>query len=280
MFLQRITRPRLRKNGTESQRSEVRYLFRCDHCDKEYEKKPGNVSASKSGLHFCSNECKFASRSTGKLKIAAEETSLKNNGTRSPMQSEKVKAKHRQGFQQTYGSDVTSPLHVPGAKEKRRRTHLERYGFEETFQAEGPKAKRRATWFQNYGVPYRPFDQIDLQRIMQEQPHKWSSKVEEEMCKLLAEQFGEVIRQKRVHKWPIDAYVPAIDTYIQLDGVYWHGLDRPIEIIQASSRPRDQAIYQKWLNDREQDAWFAEKGLRLVRITDVQLKLEGIKSLF
>lgn len=72
--------------------------------------------------------------------------------------------------------------------------------------------------------------------------------------------------------WNIDLYVPQIDTYVQFDGVYWHGLDRPIELIKESSRQRDKVIYKKWLIDRAQDEWFAKMSKRLVRITDVEFK--------
>lgn len=65
-------------------------------------------------------------------------------------------------------------------------------------------------------------------------------------------------------------YIPEIDTYVQFDGVYWHGLDRPLEEIAKYKTKRDVQIYKKWLSDREQDRWFKEQGMKLVRITDIQ----------
>jgi len=35
---------------------------------------------------------------------------------------------------------------------------------------------------------------------------------------------------------------------------------------------KDRQIHEKWLTDRRQDAWFAENGKRLVRITDKQVE--------
>ena len=72
--------------------------------------------------------------------------------------------------------------------------------------------------------------------------------------------------------WPIDFFISFIGTFIQLDGVYWHGLDRPILKIKESKSARDQQIYKKWLTDREQDRWFQENKLNLVRITDLEAK--------
>ncbi len=275
MFVEKIKTQRTKKNGMPSQQFSVLYRFKCDTCGKIYDKKPGNVSVSKSGLHFCRNACKFQAHKPGKnLRLISEATSIDRYGTPNPMQSDVMKEQHKRAFQEKHGENVTCALQVTGAKEKRRRTHLERYGVEETFQAEGPKAKRRITWMKRYGVPYKPifFSKEQLQEAMRKMPQKWSSKGEELMCEILHKHFGEVVRQKWVNGWPIDAYVPSIDTYVQFDGVYWHGLDRDIEIIKASIKPRDKAIYQKWLTDRKQCEWFKEHNLKLIRITDIEFK--------
>jgi hypothetical protein len=34
--------------------------------------------------------------------------------------------------------------------------------------------------------------------------------------------------------WPVDFYVKSINTYIQYDSEYWHGLDRSIDVMMAS----------------------------------------------
>lgn len=276
MYLKKIEISRTKKDGSVSQRVGVLHRFKCDSCGKEYEKKSCNVSKSKSGLHFCNNACKFTSHTKGgALRNMSEQTSIKNFGVTIPMQSSKVKDKRVKTLQKRYGENVVSALQIPGAKEKRRRTHLERYGVEETFQCEALKEKRRITWTKRYGVPYKPIFQNReaLELSMMKMPNKWSSNVEIQFCEFLSQTFDEVIRQKRVTKWPIDAYIPSIDTYVQFDGVYWHGLDRDISIIRESTKPRDKAIYNKWLNDREQDTWFRCHNLKLIRITDVEFKL-------
>lgn len=267
-------------------RTKVFHFYSCDECNNEYHTTRSLESTrkkNKSEFDFCSNACKVNSRKEGgKLWKSAQNTSMKNWGVPSPMQSNAIKTRYKESFQNKYGMNVTSPMHLQSAQEKRKRTHLERYGFEETFQAEGAKAKRRKTWFEHYGVEYKPWGPeatIQSRLSMERMPEKWSSKVEEEMCAALVEMFGPIQRQKRVHKWPIDAYIPSIDTYVQLDGVYWHGLDRPIELIKESISPRDIAICQKWNNDREQETWFLKHGLTLFRITDLEFKRSGLTSL-
>lgn len=64
-----------------------------------------------------------------------------------------------------------------------------------------------------------------------------------------------------VNGFDIDVYVRSLDTYIQFDGVYYHGLDRPYEDLSSEIR-------RKYDRDRLADARFEALGLRLVRITD------------
>jgi hypothetical protein len=85
-----------------------------------------------------------------------------------------------------------------------------------------------------------------------------SSKCELAFLLSLREIFTEVRHQawviaklpEQTKKWNVDFYIPSIDTYVQLDGVYWHGLDRPVEVIKESKESksvRDQAIYKSGL---------------------------------
>jgi len=105
-----------------------------------------------------------------------------------------------------------------------------------------------------------------------------SSKGENELFLLLRKKYPNTRRfvwfhsseTKSEHMWNIDFFIPEIQTYVQFDGVYWHGLDRPIEEIQESSSKRDKAIYRKWLIDQEQNVWFVANQKRLIRITDVE----------
>lgn len=104
------------------------------------------------------------------------------------------------------------------------------------------------------------------------------SKIEDAYYVKLCETYGidNVERQvtpEGTH-WPIDFYIKSIDAWIQFDGVYWHGLDRHIELIAEHRSKRDVVIHRKWLTDREQDEWFKKCGLKLIRVTDRQF-LQG-----
>lgn len=86
--------------------------------------------------------------------------------------------------------------------------------------------------------------------------------------------FGQenVERQAVINKWPIDFYVKTIDAYVQFDGEYWHGLDRPLENIAKFATPRDKTILRKFQIDREQDVWFQTHHKTFIRVTDKQFQ--------
>ncbi len=69
----------------------------------------------------------------------------------------------------------------------------------------------------------------------------------------------------------IDFHIKPLDFYIQVDGVYWHGLDRPFEEVMARSGKHGDIIRGKWLRDRLLDEQCRNKSIRLVRITDQEM---------
>ena len=66
----------------------------------------------------------------------------------------------------------------------------------------------------------------------------------------------------------IDFYISSIDTYVQFDGVYLHGLDRSFEEISLFKNPRDKTILGTFKRDLLQAETFKSLGFILVRITD------------
>lgn len=278
MFIERISTPRINKKGEPSKQNRVIFKYECDTCGVIYEKRPCSASRSTSGLTFCSRKCRGMSVRVGnEAYLLTKKKMLEIHGVENLMQRKETREKIKKTLLERYG--VENPSHSKEFKEKRKRTHLERYGHEETFQSPEILAKREVTWMKKYGQK-DPRNQPHLQQIAKEKsqetmmqyPQKWSSKIENSFAETLSSVFGEVIRQKRVNRWPIDYYIPSIDTYIQLDGVYWHGLDKPIDEIRESRRPRDIGRVQKWEQDRKQEEWFASHSLRLVRVTDIEVK--------
>lgn len=186
--------------------------------------------------------------------------------------------------QEKYGVD--SYTQSDEFKQKSLTTHIEKYGVENISYHSDTLSKRRATWLKNFGVDHpmkspsfkAQFDYREwrnkVHKTMKERGNYRKSKPEDQLCNFLIEHFGagDVVRQVRIQEWFIDMYVKSIDTYVQLDGVYWHGLNRPIHEIQNSQYARDVTIMKKFQSDIEQNTWFREKNMRFIRITDKELK--------
>jgi len=284
MFLRTIEKIHFTYKGNQFKKPKILYVLKCDNvdCGVEYEHGAKRKINSKSGMHFCSNHCKFASSKKGsKVQLEGEKTCLERYGTSWAAQNKSVTQKGINTRIEKYGS--ASMWGVPEQLEKYTATMIKNHGVKYTFQSKKLREKREETWLKNYGVPYRPFPQEkcreNLFLKMTKFPNKWSSVGEIKLSKILEEKYGTINRQKRVHKWPIDIHIEQFDIYVQFDGVYWHGLDRPIEKIKASKKPRDIGIYQKWMNDQEQNEWFKEHNVKLFRITDVQFELFGISPI-
>ena len=82
--------------------------------------------------------------------------------------------------------------------------------------------------------------------------------------------FGEhdVVYQKFVNRWPIDFYIKSTNVYIQMDGMHWHGLDRPLEEIMKCKTRHDESILKKIKIDAEQNQWFQKNQMKLFRICE------------
>jgi hypothetical protein len=101
-------------------------------------------------------------------------------------------------------------------------------------------------------------------KTLRERGKLWSSKSENDLDKRLRTLFENVIHWVTEGGFSIDFYVQDVDCYVQLDGVYWHGLDRPYEELHSGPRA-------KFDRDRKCDAHFQSVSKRLVRITDAAL---------
>lgn len=98
------------------------------------------------------------------------------------------------------------------------------------------------------------------------------SLIEDFLFNLLVQCYENVERQVRINGWNIDFLINDKNVYVQLDGIYWHGLNRPIEMIQKSQCERDQYILKVIEKDKSQNEWFKENNIHLVRLTDIDVK--------
>jgi very-short-patch-repair endonuclease len=232
--------------------------LKCDECHKIYDcESRYKIRAIKSELHFCSKDCSKQSFSSGKLKQKANKKLIEKYGS-FYVQTREFKKQQKEQCLQQYG--VESRLEAKEILEKIKQTCLEKYGKETFVGSDVHKSK------------------LDYDAIAQK---AWKtkikngtcskSKIEERIAQILDSNNIKYERQvPKIKQW-IDFYLISMDLYIQIDGVYWHGLNRPIEIIAEGNTSQDKKIYKQVLRDNKLNQYMKNNGLNLLRITDEQI---------
>ena len=253
----------------------------CLQCSSEFETK-NNRS------RFCSTYCQRKARKEGlytpdpertkKQQDARLRTNIERYGVPYPQTLECTKQTMKRTNVERYGHECTvhaleffdrvreswggpSPRCMPGVDAKIKRTHFERYGVE-SYRA-SPIAIAARTSPAAIAKRYETLKRTGQLKI---------SNIEKECGDLLEQIFNEVKKQVIVHRTAVDFYIVDIDVYVQFDGDYWHGLDRPIHIIETSNRKIDQEILKKMKRDQAQNEWFRTNGLKLVRVRESEYK--------
>jgi G:T-mismatch repair DNA endonuclease (very short patch repair protein) len=105
---------------------------------------------------------------------------------------------------------------------------------------------------------------------------------EEMMNQYLVDFYGvsNVQRQVKVLTQWVDFYVPIIDTFIQVDGVYWHGLNRSAEVIKLQKTSQDKKIYKQVLRDERLNMYCKDNGIKLIRITDNDIRVKTKEEIY
>lgn len=169
--------------------------------------------------------------------------------------------------------------------EKQKSTFLDKYGVESVMSSPEIRKKIEGIFEEKYGR--RSFtgsdehkSKCDFNEIAQK---AWATKIkngscsksnpEEKLYSILVNEFGDsnVTRQVPVIKQWVDFHIPTLDLYIQVDGIYWHGLDRDIEIIKQGNTSQDRKIHKQILRDEELNLFMKENKMKLIRITDEQI---------
>ncbi len=259
--------------------------LQCDVCERKYERKYFEhlVQAS---YHICSRKCQGKSqRVGGTLAEKKRQTFLINLGVDHPQKHPKVQQKTRNTNLERYGCEWISQSSL--VKERVKQTNRERFGVDWHFQSENFAIKSQETWLAKYGVNHPMKSEVikakyDFRDIWR-QAHATkklngtyaSSGDEERFGARLRALYGDLLEhhvciQTEHGTWIIDFRVGNV--YVQFDGVYWHGLDRQLEILRRSSGDRDIAICEAYDRDRLQDEWFKVNNLKLVRVTDKEEK--------
>lgn len=222
-------------------------IFSCDQCNSKFEIERCLQQKLNRKHHFCSRKCQGQARKEGGCLHYVYDTFV------NPFSIPTVQKKIRQTMLARYGASTT--LASPILHEKVHATMIERYGGPTPFSA--PKLRNRLD-----------FSEMARKRhVTMKRNGAYKRSKEEELFGEYLSRFGTVETHIIINKiWPIDFYLPDHNVYVQFDGVYWHGLDRPIEEIRESKSLRDIHIHKKWLTDRKQECWFSKHNLILIRV--------------
>jgi len=302
------------KNYSSSKRGITVFELKCDECDDIFLTKRAYARFRNTTIHFCNSRCSNASRKLGgKLQKKIEKTTYKRYGVKNSSQATFVKKKKRDASLKKYGTECV--LQATVVKNKIKESNIKKYGVEYPTQLHETVEKRRLTCVKKYGVEsYTATDEykkrvkitnlkkygkesflqtkdcraktgskearIKAHETMKRRGSYTKSKTEDIFYAFLCTLFGKsyVLRQAIVNGWSIDFKVK--NTLIQFDGVYWHGLDRDIEIIKEFNHKRDKVIYKTYLRDKVQQQWFSNNNISFLRITDLQFNedIEKVKK--
>lgn len=188
-----------------------------------------------------------------------KETNRELWGAECTVHSNELRGTIAERNQERWGN--SHPIASAAVQDKIRATMRTRYGVE-SFAETGIPSRHAAT----PEVTEKRLKTLEVRGFLKH------SNIELECLDVLRTVFQCVDHSVTVNGWSIDFYIHDVDAHVQFDGMYWHGLDRPIEEIAESDSPCDAAIHRKWLRDRQQDEWFARQRRRFVRITEEQWK--------
>lgn len=216
---------------------------------------------------------------TKKCRDELKNWALETYGVEHHMQSVIFLEKLKQVFIEKYGVD--NPLKIPGVVERIRETCIERYGVDNVFKTQKSKDNFKV-WlekrFASGETASKPEDDFyDLLLTI------WTSDQIDRQYKIVANGAKDI--------WFIDFYIKPIETFIQFDGMFWHGLNKAFETVDLMTEKSDliRAVVRTKEKDVRQNEWFTKKNLKLIRITDEQflehldetiVLLEGLDNAF
>lgn len=208
-----------------------------------------------------------------------------NFGVDNPMRSDEIKRRHRETLTENHGEGIINPSQLQDTQTKIRVSSMERRGVEHFTKSTDVKEKQRKSMIKKYGVDNAfklPSTRIAchtkeahkkrIETMRSAGTNFQSSKVEDNLFKMLTSAFKEVHRHVEMNGWDIDFYIKDNDTYVNMNGVYWHGRDTTNEQLSESLTKQSKTILGTKMRDALREKWFLENKKKLVIIWEDELE--------
>lgn len=225
--------------------------------------------------------------SAADVRKKSSETLRKNFGVDNPMFSDEIKLRLKDAL------DARDNMKREKTQDKVRETSESKYGVSHFTQSTSVKEKQRQTMVEKYG--YDNAFKLPATRIAchTKEAHKkrietmksrgtnfQSSKAEDHLFKLLCEEYTSVQRHVPVNGWDIDFYIEDVGTYVNMNGIYWHGRDLSEDQLSESENKQSKTILGTKMRDSLRQLWFDENNKKLVIIWEDELSaaIQKIKS--
>lgn len=194
-------------------------------------------------------------------------TNIKKFGAPNIEMMKNIPFNHLTEWNKKYG--VPHLMQLPEIKQKIKETMMKKYGFENSMAL---MLSRGFTYDESVKKAHATKKKNGTYKV---------SKEENNVYKLFCEKFGSsnVERQVSIKTWAIDFYIKNINTYVEYNGSYYHGLNRPIAIIKQFKTKHDKKLYLTFLKDQDKVKWFAENNKRLVVLLDKDTKADIFRKL-
>lgn len=267
-------------------RETIRTIYNCDNVSQNKDIKEKKKETTR--LHY-NVDHHFQSK---EIRAKAEETNEQRYGFKVATQNKEVQAKIVATNMEKY--QVPYTVLDPEIKKKGLDTLYKNYGVTNPSLSPEIQVRREATFEERYNVKNPTMlkeirDKIDYHDLWLK-AHETKkkngtykkSKTEDKFYNFLVSQFliNNVSRQILMFDKIIDflVVIENKEIFIEFDGIYFHGLDRPIQIIEESLKIRDKYIAKRYWEDRWLDQMMNENNKVLVRVTDKEFKLAQRKN--
>lgn len=112
-----------------------------------------------------------------------------------------------------------------------------------------------------------PATQLKIRNTLKVNNSFKKSKPEDGIYKILLNNY-KIERQVNIDRKILDFLLTDLNVFIEVDGLYWHGIGKTEEELLSKNNPQAKAIYKKYKQDQILNKYCLDNNIKLLRITD------------